>query len=162
MRIITFSHSPIHRVSKSNGRGGDFESGRGGVRKGVSNLGQRIKHFWELDVYKLAFKSAKELYEISKSFPKEESYSLTDQIRRSSRSVCGNISEAWHKRRYKAAFVSKLNDSEAEAGETQNWLFFAKACKYISNEVAEKLHEDYNNIIGKLVIMIKNPDHWTI
>jgi len=103
-----------------------------------------------------------EIYEISKSFPKEEAYSLTDQIRRSSRSVPSNVSEAWHKRRYKAAFISKLNDAEGEAGETQNWLFFAKSCKYITNEIAEKLHEDYNNIIGKLVIMIKNPDQWTI
>ena len=139
-----------------------MERGRRKEIKGEKNLGQRIKYFWELDVYKLAFKAAMEIFNISKSFPKEERYSLTDQIRRASRSVCSNISEAWHKRRYKAAFISKLNDSEGEAGETQNWLFFAKACKYIDSEVAEKLHEDYNNIIGKLVTMMNNPNQWIV
>jgi len=76
----------------------------------------------DLEVYRLAFDAAMEVFEVSKTFPKEERYSLTDQMRRSSRSVCSNLAEAWRKRRYEAAFVLKLNDSEAEAAETQTWL----------------------------------------
>lgn len=78
-----------------------------------------IKSHVELDVYQISFAAAMQVYEASKKFPVEERYSLTDQIRRSSRSVCANLAEAWRKRRYKAAFVAKLNDSEAEASETQ-------------------------------------------
>jgi four helix bundle protein len=80
------------------------------------------RHFRDLDVHKLALKAANEIFEISKRFPSEEKYSLTDQIRRSSRSVCANIAEAWRKRRYVAAFVNKLSDADAEAAETQSWL----------------------------------------
>ena len=85
----------------------------------------RIQNHGELDVYQLAFKAAMRIFEVSKGFPREETYSLTDQIRRSSRSVCSNLAEAWRKRRYEAAFVSKLNDAEAEAAETQTWVRFA-------------------------------------
>ena len=85
----------------------------------------RIQSHAELDVYKIAFESAMRIHEISKRFPKEETYSLTDQIRRSSRSVCANIAEGWRKRRYEPAFVSKLSDAEAEAAETATWLDFA-------------------------------------
>ena len=103
----------------------------------------RIKSHLDLDVYKLAFESAMHIFELSKQFPKEETYSLTDQIRRSSRSMCANIAEGWRKRRYEAAFVSKLSDVEAEAAETQTWLDFASACGYlpedIKNEVMAKL-----------------------
>lgn len=85
----------------------------------------RIQSHEELEVYKLAFEAAMRVFEMSKRFPREETYSLTDQIRRSLRSVCGNIAEAWRKRRYEAAFVSKLNDAESEAAETQTWIRFA-------------------------------------
>lgn len=80
---------------------------------------RRIRSHAELEVYRLAFQAAMEIFELSKAFPVEERYSLTDQIRRSSRSVCANVAEAWRKRRYHAAFIAKLSDSEAEAAETQ-------------------------------------------
>ena len=95
---------------------------------------RRINSVRDLEVYKLAFESAMEIFEVSKSFPKEEIYSLTDQIRRSSRSVCVNLAEGWRKRRYKAVFVNKLTDAEQEAAETQTWLEFALKCKYMNNE----------------------------
>ncbi|PYU98312.1 MAG: four helix bundle protein [Acidobacteria bacterium] len=90
-----------------------------------------IQSHRELEVYKLAFDASMRIFELSKRFPIEERYSLTDQIRRSSRSVCANLSEAWRKWRYEGAFVLKLNDSEAEAAETQTWLEFAGRCKYL-------------------------------
>ncbi len=116
----------------------------------------------ELDVYRLAFEAAMRIYEVTKEFPREEAYSLTDQTRRSSRSVCSNIAEAWRKRRYEAAFVSKLNDAEAEAAETQTWLRFANECNYLTNEVSNELHKTYDHIIGKLVRMISNPAPWIL
>src|SRR5882762_1268581 len=97
-----------------------------------------IRHH-ELDVYRKSFSAAMQIFEISKKFPKEETYSLTDQIRRSSRSVCANLAEAWRKRRYEAAFVSKLNDSEGEAAETQTWIEFAVRCGYLSAAQGRKL-----------------------
>ncbi|MGC9337187.1 MAG: four helix bundle protein [Candidatus Cloacimonadia bacterium] len=121
-----------------------------------------IKSQFELDVYKLALDSAMRIFEITKTFPKEEKYSLTDQIRRSSRSVCSNISEAWRKRRYQAAFICKLNDSESEASETQTWIEFSVKCGYISTEIGTELFKTYDKIIGKLVNMIKNPDPWML
>lgn len=84
-----------------------------------------VQNYTELKVYQLAFTSAMRIYELSKKWPTEEKYSLTDQIRRSSRSVCGNIAEAWRKRRYPAHFVSKLSDADTEAAETEVWLDFA-------------------------------------
>jgi four helix bundle protein len=91
----------------------------------------KIKHFRELDVYQNALKAAMEIFEVSKGFPKEERFSLTDQMRRSSRSVCANIAEAWRKRRYSAAFISKLNDAEGEAAETQVHVEVASVCGYL-------------------------------
>src|SRR4030067_3343523 len=117
----------------------------------------RIHSHEELDVYKPAFEAARHIFEISKSFPKEDTYALTDHIRRSSRSVCSNIAEAWRKRRYQAAFVSKLNDAESEAAETQTWLCFAVECGYLSEEVGRELKQVYDHIIGKLVSMMLNP-----
>jgi four helix bundle protein len=115
----------------------------------------------ELDVYKLAFDAAMEIFELTKSYPKEEIYSLVDQMRRSSRSVAANISEAFRKRRYEKAFVAKLSDSEGEAAETQVWLDFSFRCKYIDNEIYSKLYNKYDQIIGKLVNMIKHPEKWS-
>ena len=92
----------------------------------------KILNYRELRVYRSVIDLAMELFELTKSFPPEEKYSLTDQIRRSSRSVCANIAEAWRKRRYKAAFIAKINDSETEACETQVWLEIALRCKYLT------------------------------
>ena len=103
-----------------------------------------------------------QIFDESKAFPKEEIYSLTDQVRRSSRSVCANIAEAWRKRRYEAAFAKHLNDAEAEAAETQTWLTFAAECDYLSDLTAEELSGVYDNVIGKLVRMITNPDPWLL
>jgi four helix bundle protein len=116
----------------------------------------------ELDVYQLAFKTSMEIYYITKGFPKEELFSLTSQIRRSSRSVSANISEAFRKRRYEKAFIAKLSDSEAEAAETQVWLDYSLECGYILKESHSKLFNDYENIIGKLVNMINQPYKWSI
>jgi four helix bundle protein len=121
-----------------------------------------IKSHEELEVYKLAFDAAMQIFGISKNFPREEIYSLTDQIRRSSRSVCSNVAEAWRKRRYEAAFVSKLSDSEAEAAETQVWIRFSVKCNYITNDNGEELYKTYDNIIGKLVNMINKPEPWLL
>jgi four helix bundle protein len=101
------------------------------------------------------------IFHISKSFPKDEVYSLTSQIRRSSRSVSANIAEAFRKRRYEKAFVSKLSDSEAEAAETQVWLDYSLECGYLPKEDHDKLYNDYDNILGKLVNMINQPGKWS-
>jgi four helix bundle protein len=119
-----------------------------------------VKHFRELPVYQQAFAAAMRIYELSKRWPAEERYSLTDQIRRSSRSVCANIAEAWRKRRYPAHFVSKLSDSDSEAAETQVWLDFALNCGYINQQDHDTLYADYENIAGGLVKMMANPDAW--
>lgn len=121
-----------------------------------------IRNHEELDVYTLAFDAAMNIFEASKHFPREEKYSLTDQIRRSSRSVWGNIAEAWRRRRYQAAFVSSLNNAEAEAAETQTWIKFAVKCAYWEPEEARELYKTYNHIIGKLVNMIRNPHPWLL
>ncbi len=119
-----------------------------------------IQSHRELEVYQLAFEAAMQIFEVTKRFPVEERYSLTDQIRRSSRSVCANLAEAWRKRRYVRAFVNKLNDSEAEAAETQTWLEFAVKCDYLDAEAGRALYQTYDHILGKLVNMIRNPSPW--
>jgi four helix bundle protein len=119
-----------------------------------------IRSHFELDVYRLAFEAAMKVFELSKKFPTEERYSLTDQMRRSSRSVCSNLAEGWRKRRYAAAFVSKHNDAEGEAAETQTWIQFAVKCGYLDAPVAKDLYAAYDQIIGKLVEMIRNPTPW--
>ena len=110
----------------------------------------------------MSFKSSMDIYFITRSFPKEEVYALTSQILRSSRSVSANLAEAFRKRRYEKAFVAKLSDSEAEAGETQVWLDYSLGCGYITDEVYQKLYSKYDQIIGKIVIMINHPDKWSI
>lgn len=116
----------------------------------------------ELDVYQSAMDAAMQVFERSKRFPIEERYSLTDQARRASRSVCANLAEAWRKRRYKAAFIAKLSDAEAEAGETQVWIEFAVKCEYISRDDGRALYETYDAILGTLVGMIHNADKWLL
>jgi four helix bundle protein len=114
--------------------------------------------FKELIVYQKAFKLAMEVYKISKSFPKEEKYSLTDQIRRSSRSTCANIAEAYRKRIYPKHFISKLTDSDGENSETVVWLDFAKACEYMDTKTQESLYTECQEIGKLLNYMINNPD----
>jgi four helix bundle protein len=109
-----------------------------------------------------AFNSAMEIFELTKRVPKEETYSLTDQIRWSSRSVASNIAEAWRKRRYEAAFVSKLNDSEGEAAETQTWLEFSVKCGYLERESGRRLFAEYDEIISMLVTIGNNPKPWVM
>lgn len=120
-----------------------------------------VKVHKDLVVYQKAFSAAMEIYHLSKSFPKEETYSLTDQIRRSSRSVNANITEAWRKRRYEKSFINKLNDADGEAAETQNWLDFAFACEYINEEKYLDLYKKYDEILGMIVSMTINSKKWT-
>jgi len=119
---------------------------------------KRIRSVRELDVYKLALETAMEIFGISKAFPKEETYSLTDQVRKSSRSVCTNLAEGWRKRRYKAVFINKLSDAAQEAAETQTWLEFALACKYIDKRTFKKLDDKYEHIFAMLFTMEQKAD----
>ncbi len=125
-------------------------------------MADRIKSFKELRVYQNGFNAAMEIFQLTESFPPEERYSLTDQIRRSSRSVCTNAAEAWRKRRYQAAFIAKLSDAETEACETQVHLQFSVACMYLNSQIAAQLEERYEQIISQLVVMIDNPEKWVI
>src|SRR5438270_649184 len=111
------------------------------------------KHYRELDVYQNGMNLAIKIFELTKRFPSEERYSLTDQIRRSSRSVCTNISEAWRKRRYRAAFIAKLSDSETEAAETQVSAEIALRCKYLNDDTFSKIDADYEKVLGQLITM---------
>jgi four helix bundle protein len=122
----------------------------------------RIESHRELEVYQMAFEGAMRIFELTKHFPREECFSLTDQVRRSSRSVCANLAEAWRKRRYEGAFLAKLNDAEAEAAETQTWLEFAVKSNYLDAGAGRELYQIYDNILGKLVSMIHNPSPWLI
>jgi four helix bundle protein len=106
--------------------------------------------------------AAMEIFELTKGFPSEEKYSMVDQMRRSSRSVCTNIAEAWRKRRYRAAFIAKLSDAESEACETQVWIEFAVRCKYLEVLGADNLTDTYEQIMAQIVKMIEDPDKWLI
>jgi len=121
----------------------------------------KIRTHRDLKVYQLSFASGMEVFDMTKTFPKEEKYSLTDQIRRSSRSVSGNLAEAFRKRRYPKAFIAKLSDSEGEAAETQVWLDYALACKYIDLKLHNDLNDKYDHIIAMIVRMINNPGNWS-
>ncbi len=119
---------------------------------------QPIKSVRELEVYRKAFDSAMKIFELSKNFPKEEIYSLTDQMRRSSRSVCSSLSEGWRKRRYKAVFINKLSDASQEASETQTWLEFALHCNYIDQATFQKLDDSFEHIFAMLSNMERKAD----
>ena len=122
----------------------------------------KIQQHTDLEVYKKGFDAAMLIFETSKKFPKEETYSLTDQIRRSSRSVCANLAEAWRKRRYKAAFIAKLSDAESEAAETQVWIEFAMKCCYLEPDQGVPLYKAYDEVLRMLVAMINKPQSWVI
>lgn len=128
----------------------------------MKESGKLIVRHQDLEVYKKAFDLAMRIFELSKIFPQEERYSLTDQIRRSSRSVCANLAEAWRKRRYKPAFISKLSDSEGESAETQTWIEFSVKCKYIEIQEGRDLYKGYDEVISMLVAMISNADKWVL
>ncbi len=121
-----------------------------------------IDDYRKLRVYRSAFAAAMTIFKASKCWPKEERYALTDQIRRSSRSVCSNIAEAWFKRRYAKHFVSKLSDASMEAGETLTWIDFAVSCGYLSVDEQEDLTQTYRAIIGGLTKMMTRPDQWCL
>ncbi len=125
-------------------------------------MGERIKSHCDLEVYRLAFDAAMQLFRLSKGFPREEIYSLTDQVRRSSRSVCANLAEAWRKRRYRASFISKLCDAESEAAETQVWVEFAVKCEYLPRDEAVALYQNIESVLKMIVTMIANPDSFLI
>lgn len=122
--------------------------------------GVMVKTFRELRVYQSARRLAKEIFELSKVWPPEERYELTNQIRRSSRSVGANIAECWRKRRFPKHFASKLTDADAEAAETQAWLDTALDCGYINQETFDRLDEQYEHLIGGLVKMRNEPKQW--
>jgi len=121
-------------------------------------MGASIMIFRSLAVYRLAYTTAMEIFNLTKEFPKEEKYSLTDQIRRSSRSVCSNIAEGWYKRKYVAMFICKLTDSISEAAETQSWLQFSFGCNYLSEAHYLRLLEQYEHIIAQLLTMQKKSE----
>ena len=103
-----------------------------------------------------------QIFEMTKCFPKEETYSLTDQIRRSSRSVSSNIAEGWRKRKYPKYFVSKLTDAEGEAAETLVWLDYSLKCEYVERELHTLLYDQYEHIIAMLIQMIRKPENWSL
>ena len=131
-------------------------------RRNGETVRKPIQHFRDLNVYQNALAAGLGVYELSKRFPVEERYALTDQVRRSSRSVCANIAEAWRKRRYQAAFIAKLSDAEGEAAETQVHLEFAFHHSYLSRNEFLSVDDAYEKIIGQLVKMIDEPDKWLI
>lgn len=120
----------------------------------------KVNHFRELRVYQLAIRLQQEVFALSKTFPAEERYSLTDQIRRSSRLIGANLAEAWRKRPYPAHFKSKLTDSDAEAGETWHWIHTAHLCEYFDEDTRNRLWGDVDAIGGMLGKMIQDADHW--
>jgi four helix bundle protein len=121
-----------------------------------------IKTYKDLRVFQNAMSAAMKIFELTEKFPREEQYSLTDQLRRSSRSVCSNITRAWRKRRFKTPFIAKLNDSEGEACETQVWVEFARQCHYLDDDACSSLEAAYEQIMGQLAKMISQPDKWLI
>ena len=123
-------------------------------------MGDRIESFEDLEVYQLALELQQEVFELTKMFPREERCSLIDQIRRSSRSIGANISEAWEKRRYPAHFVSKLSDSDGEQNETRHWLKSSVLCKYLSDSDFERLVSTCKTIGRKLGNMMQHPEKW--
>ena len=121
----------------------------------------KINTHKDLEVYKLAFESAQIIFELSKKFPVEEKYALTDQIRRSSRSVCANLAEAYRKRKYSKLLYSKITECISEASETQTWLDFAIECGYLDKDLYDEISVAYDHIIGKLVNMSRQTHKWT-
>lgn len=125
-------------------------------------MADKLRKHQDLVVYKKALEASMRIFDLSKSFPKEETYSLTDQIRRSSRSVSANIAEAWRKRLYVAAFIAKINDAEGEAAETETWIEYSVRCGYLDRKDATELYVEYEEVISMLVSMRNKPNDWII
>ena len=125
-------------------------------------MGEKIKSYKDLRVFQNGIDAAMKIFHLTKQFPVAEKYSMVDQMRRSSRSVCANLAEAWRKRRYKAAFIAKLSDAESEACETQVWVEFARRCEYLEKRVCDGLDGAYEEIMGQIVRMIVDADKWLI
>lgn len=123
---------------------------------------EKLTDYKQLRVYQEAMEASMIIFEVSKRFPPEEKYSLVDQIRRSSRSVCANIAEAWSKRLYSAHFVSKITDAEAEAQETRVWIEFCERCGYLSDTEVHDLDDRYKKVTAQLIKMRLRPDQWVI
>ena len=123
---------------------------------------QKITHHWQLEVFQLAREAAQKFFQLSKCFPKEETYSLTDQGRRASRAVGAMIAEAWRRRKYEAAFVNKLNEAEGEAAEAQVWVMHAVDCEYLKKSEGRELHRLFDRVLGKLVNMGNRPEVWLL
>ena len=123
---------------------------------------EKIRNHKDLRVYQLAYEAALEIQQLTKNFPSEEKYSLTDQIRRSSRSVCANLAEAYRKRLYSKNFISKLSDSQGESGETQVWLDFSDSFEYIDHETHAKLYDKYEHILAMLINISNHPEKWVL
>jgi four helix bundle protein len=121
-----------------------------------------VRNHFEWDIYCRAFDAAMEVFLLTKSLPSEERYSLSDQLRRSSRSVAANLAEAWRRRRYEGNFVLRLNDAESEAAETQTWLAFAVKCGYLQRAQIVELYTTYDNLIGALVNLQRHPQPWLL
>ncbi|MCE9561356.1 MAG: four helix bundle protein [Planctomycetes bacterium] len=125
-------------------------------------LARLVKRHVDLDVYRRAFEAAMRIFDLTNKFPKEEAYSLTDQIRRASRAVCANVANAWRQRRSEAAFIAGLADSESAAAETQTWVQFAVQCEYMTQDIGEELYHEYDEILGLLIEMITNSGDWVL
>jgi four helix bundle protein len=125
-------------------------------------MAERIVSHFQWEVHKQAFEAAMRIFDASKGFPAEERYSLTDQIRKSCRSVAANLAEAWRKRCYEAAFISKLTDAEGEAAETQTWIAFAVRSSYLDRPVGLELHQSYEAVLRMIVSMKRHPEKWVI
>ena len=123
---------------------------------------ERIRNHKDLRVYQLAYEAALEIHQLTKNFPPEEKYSLTDQIRRSSRSVCANLAEAYRKRLYPKNFISKLSDSQSESGETLVWIDFSDSFEYIDHATHDKLYDKYEHILAMLINISNQPEKWAL
>lgn len=119
-----------------------------------------VRRVQDLRIYGIAFEVAMRIFEASKSWPKAETFALTDQARRSSRAVCANLAEAWAKRRYPRHFIAKLSDAHAEAAETEVWVSFAERCGYLLPDDATSLQSECRHVAGALVTMMNQPDQW--
>jgi four helix bundle protein len=140
----------------------ELEKGYWILSESTASYGAAPKSHRDLKMYQRAFALAIEVSSLSKHFPKDELFALTSQIRRSSRSVCATITEACRKRRYRAAFIAKLSDAETEAAETQTWLEFAQAEKYMDSETHSRLADDYEALIKSIVSVINHADSWVL
>jgi four helix bundle protein len=125
-------------------------------------MARKIVTHNDLEVYRRAFEASMKIFDLSKLFPREEMYSMTDQMRRCSRSIATNLGEAWRRRRYEKAFVSKLNEVEGEIAETQVWLEYAVRCEYMARDEAANLYAEYNRVMATVVGMINHPEKWVI